>query len=139
MCLGTFQRGKQNPTPRVGDGQNLQYPQTSVVEGQELTGGESTTRGDVSRTPQPVGTSTPQTIQQASSRERTKGEETIILRQPMPEGDQAPSAQTEARGGSQGDPLIHYLRLPRRLHLQDPLGRPEPGIRPPPKCNIRLP
>ena len=93
-----------DPTPRVGDGQNLQYPLTSVAKEQEPTGGESTIRWGVSRTPHPVGTSTPQTIQQAPSREGTKGEETIIPRQPTLEGDQAPSAQTEARGGSQGDP-----------------------------------
>ena len=36
---------KTGPTPRLGNGQNLQYPQTSVVEEQGLTGGESTTGG----------------------------------------------------------------------------------------------
>ena len=77
------------PTPRMGDGQNLQYPQTSVMEPEPM-GGESTSGGEVSRTPQPVETSTPQTIQQAPSREGTEEEETVVPHQPTPEGDQAP-------------------------------------------------
>ena len=91
-------------TPRVGDGQPLQYPQASAVEGQEPTSGEGITGGEVTRTPQPVETSTPQTIQQAPTRDGTEAEETVIPRQPTPEGDQAPSALMETRGGDQGDP-----------------------------------
>ena len=92
-------------TPRVGDGQTLQYPQTSVEGGQEPTeGGEGITGGDVSRTPRPVETSTPHTVQPAPPREGTEAEETVIPRQPTPEGGPAHSAPMETQGGGQGDP-----------------------------------
>ena len=106
------------PTPRMGDGQNLQYPQASAAEEQELTGGEGTTGGDVSRTPQPVETSTPQTVQQAPSREGTEGEETVIPRQPTPEEDQPPPGLVEMQGGGQGDPS--YALPPPTSHATPP-------------------
>ena len=93
-----------DPTPRSGDGQNLQYPPTSLTEERGPMGGEGTTGGDVSRTPQPVETSTPQTIQQTPVREGTDEEETVIPCQPTPEGDQAPPDSAETQEGGQGDP-----------------------------------
>ena len=80
------------PTSRMGDGQKLQYPQTSTMEELELMGREGTTGGEVSRTPQPVEVSTPRATQHTPSREGTEEEETAVPRQLTPERDQAPLA-----------------------------------------------
>ena len=117
-----------DPTPRVGDGQNLKYPQTSVMEEQEPTGGESTAGGDVSRTPQPVETSTPQTIQRAPSREGTEGRKLLSLINQCLRQTRHLLPQRRHRDVARKIPPIRCLRLPCRQHLQDPLGQPEPGI-----------
>ena len=92
------------PTPRMGDRQKLQYPQTSATEEQEQRGGESATGGEVSRTPQPVEVSTPRGTQHAPSREGAEGEETVDPRQPTPERGQARPGSAEMQEGGQGDP-----------------------------------
>ena len=55
-------------TPRVGNEQNLQYPPTSEIGGREPDSGQEIVGEEVEGTPQPVETSTPQTVQQAPAR-----------------------------------------------------------------------
>ena len=91
-------------TPRTGDGQRLQYPQTSTTEGPEPVGMEGMTGGEVTRTPQPVEASTPQVAQQTPSREGAEEEDTVVPRQQNPERDQASPGQ-RLKGESRGIPL----------------------------------
>ena len=106
------------PTPRMGDGQNLQYPPTSVPEEPEPTGQEGIAGGEVTRTPQPVETSTPQTVQQVPARESTGGEETVVPHQPTPEGGQVPPDSAETRESGQGEPS--YSLRPPTSHATPP-------------------
>ena len=82
----------------------MQYPPTVAVEGQEPGGGEGITGGEITGTPQPVETSTPQTIQRAPSKEDTGTEETVIPQQPASEGDQPSPPPRGIQGGDRGDP-----------------------------------
>ena len=92
------------PIPRTGNEQDLQYPATSIVGGHPQEGGQDTMGEEVEETPQPVETSTPQTIQQAPAGEEVGEEETTILPQVTSEGDQPPPAPAEAQEGRSRDP-----------------------------------
>ena len=105
-------------TPRMGDGLKLQYPQISATGEPEQMGGESTVRGEVSRTPQSREVLAPRAPQQTPSREGAEEEETAIPRQLTPERDRAPPRSAEARGGEQGGPS--YSLPPPTTHLTPP-------------------
>ena len=117
-------------TPRAGEGQALQYPQTFVGEEQEPTEGEDITGGDVSRTPQPVETSTLKLFSKLRLEKILGQRKTVIPRQLTPGGDQASSTPMETRGGGQGDPSYTLPLLPCMQRLQDLLGQLELGDRP---------
>ena len=121
-----------DPTPGERDKQKLQYPPTSAAEGSELQGGEGTTGGDMSRTPQPVETSTPQVAPQAPSREGTDAEETVVPRQLTPERDQVSPDPPEVSEGGPGEPSYSlplptsHSMPPRPPRLTQGQDRPRP-------------
>ena len=111
-------------TPRAGDGQPLQYPPTSTAEGQEPMVEEGIIGGEVTRTPQPVETSTPQTIQRAPSGEGAGAEETVIPHPPTSGGDQPLPPPMEAQEDDRGDPSY---TLPPPVSQATPPRPPRPA------------
>ena len=107
-----------DPAPGERNRQKLQYPPTSAAEGSGLPSGEGTTGGNISRTPQPVETSTPQVAPQVPSREGTDAEETVVPRQLTSKRDQVPPGPSEVSEGGPREPS--YSLPPPTSHSTPP-------------------